>query len=284
MNNLYLILLNIGLSTHHKNWNWKGISSPFTRIYYVKEGRAKIHLPDCVQELTANHLYMIPPFTLHSYECDDFFSHYYVHIYENSGGRKKILEEFYFPVEIKAEPIDLKLVEKLLVINPKRELKQYDPSLYDNQSTLLRNIAEEMQQPDHVALETTGILSQLVSRFLKNAGKKSFVPDERIQIALNYIRKNIDKSIPIRELSGICSLSDDHFIRLFKKMLNCTPIQYINRKKIEKAQLDLIISDATILEIAMNLSFENVSYFNTLFKKYVRTSPTKYRKMYMDLV
>lgn len=276
MDNLQLILLNIGYSVHHGDWNWKGISSPFTRIYYVKEGCARIHLPHHTQELRPHFLYMIPPFTLHSYECDGYFSHFYMHVYENQKGKTNVLEEFNFPAEITARALDMQLVNRLLEINPDRELKQYDPKSYDNQPTLLKNIVEESLQPEHIILETKGILLQLVSRFLKHATPKSEVQDERIKKVLTFIRKHIESSFKIEQLSELCNLSNDHFIRLFKKEMNCTPIQYINRKKIEKAQLMLVVGNHSIKDIAYTLSFENISYFNRMFKNLTKYTPTQY--------
>ena len=43
------ILLNIGYAIHQGDWNYKHVNSPFARIYLVKEGTAKLHLPDKVQ-------------------------------------------------------------------------------------------------------------------------------------------------------------------------------------------------------------------------------------------
>lgn len=275
--NLHLILLNIGSSSHNGDWNWKGISSPFTRLFYVKEGCARINLPQRTQELKPGHLYLIPPFTLHSYSCDAYFSHFYIHIYEkDSSLGNKILEDLHFPVEIEANPLDHSLIERLLEINPGRELKQFDPHTYDNPPTLLQNIAEDAQQSEYAALETKGILSQLLSRFLRYASPKADVTDERIVKVLHYLRKNIDQPIRIRQLSGICHLSDDHFIRLFRKEMKCTPVQYINQKKIEKAQLMLIIENSSVKDIAYSLSFENISYFNRLFKQITHYTPTQY--------
>ncbi|MDL2322451.1 AraC family transcriptional regulator [Bacteroidales bacterium OttesenSCG-928-A17] len=276
MEGLQLTLLNTGYSVHRGDWNWQEISSPFTRIYYVKEGTARIHLQYFTQELKPHNLYMIPPFTLHSYECNDYFSHFYIHIYENPKGKLNRLEEFNFPTEIKAKSLDLQLIHRLLEINPNRELKQYDPRAYDNQTTLLKNIAEETQQAEYAVLETKGILTQLLSRFFKYASPKSEVQDERIQRVLNYIRKNLNSQIMIRELAERCNLSDDHFIRLFKKEMNCTPIRYINQKKIEKVQLMLLTENTPIKDIAYSLSFENISYFNKVFKQVTGYTPSKY--------
>jgi len=279
VDNIHLVLLNIGCSVHNGDWNWKGISSPFIRLFYVRDGYAKIKFSDYTQELRPNRLYLIPSFSLHGYECDTYFSHVYVHIYE----RQSILEELNFPFEIEANQTDLLLVDRLLEINKGRELKQFDPKTYDNSPTLLQNIAEEVHRPEYKVLETKGILMQLLSRFLQFATPKSEVSDERIVKVLNYIRKNINKKIKIDQLSGICNLSEDHFIRLFKKELRCTPIQFINQKKIEKAQMMLIVENIPIKDIAYGLCFENISYFNKLFKQITQYTPTQYYRVVKPL-
>lgn len=275
--NTDLILLNIGYAVHRADWNYKNVNSPFARIYLVKEGVAKLHLQDHVQPLTPGHLYLIPPFTLHSYECDDFYTLYYIHIYENPLSNQRILEDYIFPVEVDATRLDSELVEQLAAINPGRNLKEYDPSNYDNSSTLMQNILLHTKNPMYSMMETQGILLQLLSRFIKEATHKYEITDDRIRKTIRYIRKNIDKNITIDELTEICCLSKDHFIRLFKEEMHITPVQYINLKKIEKAQLLIITDNRPVKDIAYTLSFENVSYFNRLFKRYTGQTPVMYK-------
>ncbi len=275
---LQLILLNVGYSVHNGDWNWKDISSPFSRLFYVNEGHAKINLPTGTYVLKPQYLYFIPPFTLHSYECDAYFSHFYIHIYEKQSTHIGILEKMQFPLEVPANQIDMTLIERLLKINPGRELKQYDPDSYDNPPTLLQNIVQDKQRPEYFILETKGILFQLLSRFFKYASVKMNLTDDRILKVIKYIRSNIDKPIKLDELSEILHLSNDHFIRIFKKEMQCTPTQYINRKKIEKAQQMLIIENSAIKNVAYNLSFQNISYFNRLFKQLTNYTPTEYCK------
>lgn len=43
---LNLQMLNVGLAHHDGDWNWQGVSSPFTRIYHVTQGEAWLHLPE----------------------------------------------------------------------------------------------------------------------------------------------------------------------------------------------------------------------------------------------
>lgn len=275
--NIGFILLNIGYAIHHGDWNYQRISSPFARIYLVKEGTAKLHLPDKVQILLPNHLYIIPPFTFHSYECNGHFSLYYIHIYEPQQVVKRILEDFIYPTEIDASASDTYLVERLMEINPERQLKGYNPSDYDNPQTLMQSIRRNLLLQPSETFETQGILLQILSRFLKHAQHMYEITDTRIWKSIRYIRKNMDKEISLDTLAQISCLSKDHYIRLFKKEMKMTPVKYINQKKIEKAQIMLFSGNLSIKDIAYALSFNNVSYFNRVFKSFVGCTPLEYK-------
>jgi len=275
-----LILLNIGYAVHHADWNYKNVNSPFARIYLIHEGTAKIHLPDQVLSLKPGHLYLIPPFTLHSYECHTYFSLFYIHIYENPLSGYSFFEDSVFPSELPASLLDEKAVKKLYEINPERELKEYDPSDYDNSPTLMESISLHTKSAASIVLETKGLLYLLCSRFLQSATSKNEISDGRIRKIVRYIRTHIESPLSINELSGMCYLSKDHFIRLFKRELGQTPIQYINRKKIERAQLKMITGRQSVKDIVYELSFDNASYFNRLFKRYTGVSPNQYRKIH----
>ena len=277
---LHLLILNVGLAIHNADWNWRNVNSPFTRLYYVTEGTARILLPTGIQELKPDHLYLVPSFTTHSYLCDTHFVHYYLHIYEDHQSESSILEDFSFPTEIPAGDLELPLIKRLCGINPTMQLPQSDPTSYDNNPTLIKNIIKNKQRTFCDKVESRGIVYQLMARFLKDAPPKTEINDDRIQKVLSYIRKNIYKTIDIDSLAAISCLSKDHFIRLFKKEINNTPLQYINQKKIEKAQLILITDSMPVKNISYLLAYEDHSYFNRLFKKLTGVTPQQYRDRY----
>ena len=277
---LHLLILNVGLAIHNADWNWRNVNSPFTRLYYVTEGTARILLPTGIQELKPDHLYLVPSFTTHSYLCDTHFVHYYLHIYEDHQSESSILEDFSFPTEILAGDLELPLIKRLCGINPTMQLPQSDPTSYDNNPTLIKNIIKNKQRTFCDKVESRGIVYQLMARFLKDAQPKAEINDDRIQKVLSYIRKNIYKTIDIDSLAAISCLSKDHFIRLFKKEVNNTPLQYINQKKIEKAQLILITDSMPVKNISYLLAYEDHSYFNRLFKKLTGVTPQQYRDRY----
>ena len=272
--NLNLILLNVARKEHKADWNWKGVNSPFARIYMVESGSAKVILPDGTHIIKPGYLYLIPAFVTHSYENENVFTLYYIHVYDEYN----IFDRLKFPFKVSANEADYILIRRLLAINPGRELLRSDPKSYDDMPTLMQNIVRNDQFPFYTMVETKGILLQLVSRFLEKASFKQEIIDKRIDKVVRYIRENISKNLTIDEISKVCYLTNDHFIRLFKKEMHCTPIQYINQKKIEKAQLMLIISDTPIKDIVYELAFENLPYFYRLFKKMTGMSPYQYRE------
>lgn len=269
-----LILLNIAHKVHYADWNWKEVNSPFARVYMVESGTAKVVMPESVYTIEPGYLYLIPSFVTHSYENDSTFALYYIHIYDEHN----IFDRLSFPFKVNANKLDYMLMKRLLAINPGRELKCSDPDTYNNLPTMIQTIAKSNQFPYNSILETEGILLQLFSRFLANTSFKRDITDKRILNVVRFIRENINHHILIDDLSEICYLTNDHFIRIFKKAMHCTPIQYINQKKIEKAQLLLVINKESIKQIAYNLSFENISYFYQLFKRTTGLTPRQYKE------
>jgi AraC-like DNA-binding protein len=276
------ILLNIGYSELNANWNWKEIYSPFARLYYVKAGEARTCIRNKVYPLEPGCLYLTPPFSLHNDECDGYFSLYYIHFYENATGKESIFDKYEFPVRIEASALDLQLIERLHVLNPGRYLVNIDPKTYDNPPAFSRYMADNNKLPYHVLLETQCILSILMARFVEFRLRKSIDKDMRINKSLQYIHEHTDREISINDLSEIACVSNDHFIRLFKKETGQTPLQYINNKKIEKAQLLLLTTPSSIRNIALDLSLDNISYFNKLFKQHTGKTPLEYRKEYRN--
>lgn len=277
---MHPLVLNIGLAVHNADWNWENVNSPFTRLYYVTEGSAQIELPDGIYTLSPKHMYFIPAFTIHTNICKSHFVHYYLHIYEVHYSDNDWLDHWKFPVEIEATDLDLALFKRLCEINPHMTLQKSDPTTYDNNPTLMQNLIKNRQRAFCDKVESRGIVFQLLSRFFKQGQSKIEMEDNRIAKTILYIRKHLNEAIELEKLAEISCLSKDHFIRLFKKELGTTPLQYINQKKIEKAQLLLITEELAVKEIAFQLAFDDYSYFNRLLKKTTGVTPQEYRRLY----
>lgn len=275
---LRLYLLNVGFSRHYCDWNWKNVHSPFARLYYVTAGEAMVVMPSGRYYLTPGHLYLIPPFTTHSYICESMFEHYYAHIYEDSQKEYCFLEDFTFPFELEASSIELELFQKLHTRNLFLELPESNPISYDNQVSLVNNLKKNHSRPFYDKVHSRGILYYLFSGFMKNAKPKEDIKDDRISLILKHIRKNYNQDIDISSLADLACMSKGHFMRMFKQMTGESPNAYILRYKTERAEQMLATTNLPVKNIAMTLGYDDFSYFIRIFKKKTGLTPQQYRE------
>ena len=97
---------------------------------------------------------------------------------------------------------------------------------------------------------------------------------------LSYINKNLYKKISINELEKTFNYNKDYIMRLFKREIGITIIEYINIKRIYNSTNLLVNTDYSILKIAIFTGFFSQEYFSEIFKKYIGVSPSCYRKFY----
>lgn len=273
------LILNVGKAVHYADWNWNEVCSPFARIYYIVSGKATVEIFGEKRLLRPGKMYLIPSFAVHTTDCKDSFVHYYVHIYEEGMVGHSLFDKYDLPFEVESQSGDEQLFERLSKLNPSMSLLKPDPQEYDNDKTLKESIAHNRQRSEWLKMESRGIVYQICSRFMMNASAKSFTKDKRIFESMNFIHANLTQHITTEQLANMVSLSPEHFIRLFNKIIGTTPMQYINQKRIEKAQLLMLTTDLHIKNIALSLGYTDNSYFVRVFKRIVGTTPMEYRKL-----
>jgi transcriptional regulator GlxA family with amidase domain len=117
------------------------------------------------------------------------------------------------------------------------------------------------------------------SPFIMFNGQKRH-EDEPIKQAQEFIEKNITEKISVEELAVKYAIGKRHFIRRFKKATNNTPIEYIQRVKIEAAKKELENSRKTVNEVMYEVGYIDIKAFRTVFKKITGLSPIEYRNKY----
>ena len=102
--------------------------------------------------------------------------------------------------------------------------------------------------------------------------------NELVVKILNYIDDNLYKRITMDEISSIFYFNKDYLMRIFKKELDITIMDYINKKRIYNS-LDLLKnSDDLIIKIALNSGYSSLEYYSETFTKILGVSPLTYRK------
>ncbi|WP_274651042.1 helix-turn-helix transcriptional regulator [Paenibacillus humicola] len=99
-----------------------------------------------------------------------------------------------------------------------------------------------------------------------------------IERAVRHIDEHYVTVGGIAECADKAGLSVYHFIRQFRKHCGCTPKEYILQKRINHAKRLLMLTDASVGEVAEQAGFESYNAFLQAFRNAERCSPTAFRK------
>lgn len=99
-----------------------------------------------------------------------------------------------------------------------------------------------------------------------------------VKSIIDYIHTHYESQITLDILAAYFHLSREHLCRLFKKMTRMSPIEYLNFYRISTSTRLLRETDHEISDIALEIGFNNISYFNRTFKRYMHVTPGEYRK------
>lgn len=121
----------------------------------------------------------------------------------------------------------------------------------------------------------TDVLTAFITESSK--GSLSFEDSSAAQRAVSYISEHFAEPVSTQMLAKYTSLSQYHFIRVFKKETGFTPYEYLLNTRISAAKYYLRYTELTIKNICFSTGFSNVSVFCTTFKKNTGLTPGEFR-------
>ena len=95
---------------------------------------------------------------------------------------------------------------------------------------------------------------------------------------LTYIDNNIGEKLTLPSLAKKCFYNPSYFSRIFKEKFGVSPVEYINRKRVCRAEELLGKTDMTVDEISSTVGFSDRHAFYDAFKKYNGGVPSEYRR------
>jgi AraC-like DNA-binding protein len=99
----------------------------------------------------------------------------------------------------------------------------------------------------------------------------------RLRRARDHVDRYYRDPLDLDELARVAGLSKYHFARSFEATYGETPIRYLTRRRIERAQDLLRAANLTITEICMMVGFSSLGSFSSRFTQVVGQTPTAYR-------
>lgn len=258
--NLNMVVRIAGFLSCQKNDVWANEKAEFeqNKFYYITKGRCVIKIHDKEYYGEEGSWFYIPPNTKHGYYNikDEPFEKFWFHfdLYPNGDIFKSLNLDYC--MNVKDENI-LHLFSELVS-------KYNSGKLTDK-------------------LDIKSLAINILSAYIKNAGKETSVPtqndEEKISRVLAYINENIKRHISNVELSELCYMHPNHFVRYFKKKTGTTPQKYIMRTRVDMAKRLIEQTDMTFADIATQVGLCDASHLSKLFKSFYSLNPYEYRKM-----
>ncbi|SAL23837.1 AraC family transcriptional regulator [Caballeronia udeis] len=202
----------------------------------------------------------------HCYECS----------HEHSAGDRCVA--FHFEAEF---------FEQIIVAVPGARRVSFDIPNLPPLPALIPIVAAAQAARDNgdlAALEELALcMAATVSAALVDAKRPTRLPtarDElRVAAALRRIEQESHQPLLLADLARDAAASPYHFLRLFLQVVGVTPHQYLMRTRLHEAAVRLRQSSESILSVALETGFNDVSTFNGHFKRIMGMSPSVYRRL-----
>ncbi|CAN5563779.1 hypothetical protein BH10PLA1_BH10PLA1_11450 [soil metagenome] len=124
--------------------------------------------------------------------------------------------------------------------------------------------------------------NELIAEILESKGVQLQVPrgiDPRLAAALNEVdRAESDAPFPRRRAIQSAGLTIGQIDRMCLRSFNQTLYSYWDHRRLERAKLLLMQSEASVKVISYRLGFKQLSHFSVWFKRQVGVSPTQFRE------
>lgn len=102
------------------------------------------------------------------------------------------------------------------------------------------------------------------------------------KIVIEYIGDNYRDEITLNDMAALVGLSPAYFSKYFKSVTETSFVTYLNTVRLEHALKDLVTSNVSVMDAALENGFPNVKSFISMCKKVYGATPTQCKKKYIS--
>jgi AraC family transcriptional regulator len=132
-----------------------------------------------------------------------------------------------------------------------------------------------------VADLTQLIASFVVEKYTDIASEKSAfrggLPIRQLRKVEDHLSEHLADDISVEVLAELVELSPFHFSRVFKEATGMSPLQFVTRERITRAQQLIRETSRSLIEIALDVGYTSPSHFAKVFRRVTGVTPTEFR-------
>ena len=101
---------------------------------------------------------------------------------------------------------------------------------------------------------------------------------QQLNQMLNYIEEHLEEKIQYKTLSAMLGTNEYTMQSIFSFLANCNLSEYIRKRRLSSAGVDLYHTDEKVMDIAMKYQYDNATSFSRAFEKFHGMKPSEVRK------
>ena len=246
----------------------------FIEIVYILDGVVDQWVNGVYYETRHGDMLLLPCGSVHSFVGRTNFK------YVNICFSPRFSDDAELTVEMALAQMAERTVQRIAQIAPTPKLTFFGGERKAIEDLLMGIRGEIRGKEESWGRVANGYLNVLVEKMLRKAeeGCPKDVGDVWKELS-EYIDANLDADLTLATLSKRCFYNPSYFSRVFKEKFQMPLLEYVNRKRIAYAVQLLEKTEFSIDIIGAKVGFSDRSAFYRAFSKYVKSTPSDYRKV-----
>jgi len=194
------------------------------------------------------------------------------------------LIDTYLPIFVKNRHIATLCTGQFLSDNPTKEnfkkivhnIKHYDIDFKKLENAYFKTVVIKQQK----LCDYHDLMRLIINYIFEMEDKLIFLKNKKyneiVKKVISHIEKNYNNKIYVGEVADKIFINKYYLEHIFKKETGITFVKYLNKYRIEQVK-NRLFQDADIIDACFESGFNSVSHFYKVFKKFVGTSPKKYK-------
>ncbi|HEX7859353.1 MAG TPA: AraC family transcriptional regulator [Verrucomicrobiae bacterium] len=132
-----------------------------------------------------------------------------------------------------------------------------------------------------VAALTQLMAAHIVEKYTTAAGETAAfsggLPIGQLHKVENYVAEHLAEDSSVETLAELVELSPSHFAHVFKETTGMTPLQFVTRGRITRAQQLIRETKRSLIDVGLEVGYSSPSHFAQVFRRVVGVTPTEFR-------
>lgn len=277
-------ILAIQRATVQHWWNYRSVLSPYSRLWLPLDGLAGVSHHDQRYSLKPGTVHLVPAFAPHDCECRSSLDHYILHFAARLPTGIDLFSMIQCEYHQKASEQMLTWFQRLEALYPSRKLPCFDPFQKEYQRFFAQAEPDSLAAAPAEWFEARGIMHLLLAPFLKSAQSREGIHSRAARWFLavqHFIHEHMGEALTLGDIAGVAGLNPTYFSDRFQQLVGIRPLEYLTRRRLERAQYLLLTTQAPVKEIAFNVGLKDPAYFTRVFSHFCHCSPSEYRRSHL---